>query len=159
MSSIALDIRDHPELAADGPEDDEDQTGPVDADRASGNRGRPSGIVPPPGRAPDDDHAATVPVRLRCPDCGTVLTSDQGDEPPWDSADPYLDDAPVVPVHAAGPDPTDPFGIAVCAGSGRAADPDKDTVAPPQPAPATPPRTVLPAGLDWRAQPFSHIEA
>ncbi|MFI6586388.1 hypothetical protein [Embleya sp. NPDC050493] len=95
----------------------------------------------------DAEPAGGAGVRRACPQCGVVLVA----------AD--ADDGSVVPDHAVCPSAQDPFGIRACPGSGtafgdpvhRAADPTS-----PAPAPARPPVTVLPAGLDWRAQPFSH---
>jgi len=98
-----------------------------------------------------DDEAADDELdvrRLTCPDCGRPIT--------------VLETAERLPEHALCPTPWDPFGLTVCAGSGRAV------------AEALPPVLVelpgarregpdfgtvlaLPAGLDWRTQPFSHV--
>ncbi|MYW06003.1 hypothetical protein [Streptomyces sp. SID3343] len=91
---------------------------------------------------PDTDVSAGAGPRRACPDCGVVLVVDA--------------DTAAVPDHAVCPSPQDPFGIRPCPGSGTtvtlAADP---IVGAPAPTPR-PMVTVLPVGLDWRAQPFSH---
>lgn len=83
-------------------------------------------------------------VRLCCPECRQPIT--------------VLTDEDRFPEHALCPTPWNPFGLTVCGGSGRpvadalpAADgtlpgPEQDLAA----------LLTLPAGLDWRTQPFSH---
>jgi hypothetical protein len=80
--------------------------------------------------------------RVHCPDCARPIA--------------LLAEEDVLPEHALCSSPWNPFGLTVCAGSGRAV------------ADAAPLETdgaagqdvavllTLPAGLDWRTQPFSH---
>jgi hypothetical protein len=84
-------------------------------------------------------------VRLLCPDCGRPIA--------------VLLDALNLPQHAVCATPWNPFGLTVCAGSGR---PVAD--ARPQDAPSPVVEeygfralAALPASLDWRTQPFSHV--
>jgi hypothetical protein len=91
---------------------------------------------------PDTGVSADSGPRRACPLCGVVLVVEA--------------DTAAVPDHAVCPSPQDPFGIRSCPGSGTtstlAASPTADTRLPTP----KPPVTVLPIGLDWRAQPFSH---
>lgn len=96
----------------------------------------------------DDDFGDVV--RLSCPDCGRPIT--------------VLADEESLPEHALCPTPWNPFGLTVCGGSGR-------TVAEARPLDAVAAveagdgvqiqelalLPTLPAGLDWRTQPFSHV--
>ncbi|MEE4542837.1 hypothetical protein V2S66_12755 [Streptomyces sp. V4-01] len=90
-----------------------------------------------------DDELADV-VRLSCPDCGRPIA--------------VLADEDELPEHALCPTPWNPFGLTVCPGSGRA-------VAEARPLDAVTGEEqselvvvlTLPAGLDWRTQPFSHV--
>jgi hypothetical protein len=83
-------------------------------------------------------------VRLSCPDCGRPIA--------------VLADEDDLPEHALCPTPWNPFGLTVCPGSGRA-------VAEARPLDAGDGEEqgelivllTLPAGLDWRTQPFSHV--
>lgn len=89
-----------------------------------------------------DDAADTV--RLFCPDCGRPIT--------------VYTDQERLPEHALCPTPWNPFGLTVCAGSGRAVDEAKPVEG--EGADAEQELAVLltlPAGLDWRTQPFSHV--
>lgn len=99
---------------------------------------------------PDDDEDAFDEelydiVRVHCPDCARPIA--------------VFADEDTLPEHALCPTPWNPFGLTVCAGSGRALrdatpvgdDPDVD-----QPLGAL---LTLPAGLDWRTQPFSHVHS
>jgi hypothetical protein len=95
---------------------------------------------------PDEllDEEFTDVVRLTCPDCRQPIAVLEGEER--------------LPEHALCPTPWNPFGLTVCAGSGRAV-----TEAPPLDG-AEPGAEqefgvllALPAGLDWRTQPFSHV--
>lgn len=81
-------------------------------------------------------------VRLSCPDCGRPITVSTADER--------------LPEHALCPTPWNPFGLTVCTGSGRAVSeaPAVQTDAAAEPDLAL--LLTLPAGLDWRTQPFSH---
>lgn len=83
-------------------------------------------------------------VRLSCPDCGRPIA--------------VLADEERLPQHALCATPWNPFGLTVCGGSGRA-------VADARPADGLAGEAqqdlavllTLPAGLDWRTQPFSHV--
>ncbi|NEA43754.1 hypothetical protein [Streptomyces sp. SID11385] len=81
--------------------------------------------------------------RVVCPDCAQPIA--------------LLADEDVLPEHALCASPWDPFGLTVCAGTGRAA-------ASALPADEGGPEEqeigvllTLPQGLDWRTQPFSHV--
>lgn len=84
-------------------------------------------------------------VRLSCPDCGRPIA--------------VFTDEEQLPQHALCPTPWNPFGLTVCGGSGRAvadarpAGGGADAVAQQDLARLL----TLPAGLDWRTQPFSHV--
>lgn len=91
----------------------------------------------------EDDFGDTA--RLSCPDCGRPIA--------------VFSDEERLPQHALCPTPWNPFGLTVCSGSGRAvadARPADDSAraAAPQDLAAL---LTLPAGLDWRTQPFSHV--
>ncbi|RNF87324.1 hypothetical protein [Streptomyces botrytidirepellens] len=82
--------------------------------------------------------------RVICPDCAQPIA--------------LLADEDVLPEHALCPSPWNPFGLTVCAGTGRgvaeAAAADASLDALEQDAALL---LTLPEGLDWRKQPFSHI--
>lgn len=83
-------------------------------------------------------------VRLRCPDCGQPIA--------------VLEDEDRLPEHALCPTPWNPFGLTVCAGSGRAvADARPLDVREAAQEQELAVLLALPAGLDWRTQPFSHV--
>lgn len=81
--------------------------------------------------------------RVVCPDCAQSIA--------------LLADEDLLPEHALCPSPWDPFGLQVCAGTGR---PSTDALcadtdgAQEQEAALV---LTLPQGLDWRTQPFSHV--
>ncbi|MGW1890682.1 hypothetical protein ACWCP6_10565 [Streptomyces sp. NPDC002004] len=82
--------------------------------------------------------------RVICPDCAQPIG--------------LLADEDVLPEHAMCPTPWNPFGLQVCAGSGRAAAdarPADETLEVQQQDTAL--LLTLPQGLDWRTQPFSHV--
>ncbi len=82
--------------------------------------------------------------RVICPDCAQPIA--------------LLADEEVLPEHALCASPWNPFGLTVCAGTGR-------TAAEARPADEslqvqeqdTALLLTLPQGLDWRTQPFSHV--
>jgi hypothetical protein len=82
--------------------------------------------------------------RVLCPDCAQPIA--------------LLAEEDVLPEHALCASPWNPFGLTVCAGTGRAA-----TEAPPADELTgaqeqdTALLLTLPQGLDWRTQPFSHV--
>ncbi|MCP9207957.1 hypothetical protein ABVG11_07045 [Streptomyces sp. HD1123-B1] len=82
--------------------------------------------------------------RVVCPECARPIA--------------LLADEDVLPEHALCPSPWDPFGLTVCAGTGRGVADTSPTDASldVQEADAALLLT-LPEGLDWRTQPFSHI--
>ncbi|TQL23739.1 hypothetical protein [Streptomyces sp. SLBN-134] len=82
--------------------------------------------------------------RVVCPDCAQPIA--------------LLADEDVLPEHALCASPWNPFGLTVCAGTGRrAADarPADESVTPQEQDTAL--LLTLPQGLDWRTQPFSHV--
>jgi hypothetical protein len=169
MTTAALDLREHPRLDDDLDSGD-DHIGPTAP-------GRTLRLAPEAAPA----RPVPLPARLRCADCGTVLTPDHNrdaDDHDLDgtaaraehterAGDAELDEhgdrpgAPggfglCVPVHAVLPEATTPFTVQVCPGSGRPADPEADAVRVPEPEPTAPPALTLPPGLHWRTRPFSH---
>ncbi|WP_432090463.1 hypothetical protein [Streptomyces sp. NRRL F-5630] len=81
--------------------------------------------------------------RVVCPDCAQPIA--------------LLADEDVLPEHALCASPWDPFGLTVCAGTGRAAAsarPAGEGGAEEQEIGVL---LTLPQGLDWRTQPFSHV--
>jgi hypothetical protein len=82
--------------------------------------------------------------RVTCPDCAQPIA--------------LLADEDVLPEHALCPTPWNPFGLTVCAGTGRAAgdvSPADETLEIQEQETAL--LLTLPQGLDWRTQPFSHV--
>jgi hypothetical protein len=91
----------------------------------------------------DFDEEPGEVFRVRCPDCARPIALRVDDE--------------VLPQHAVCPT-WNPFGLTVCPGAGRAA----SEAAPADGLLAGDHRELgtllsLPAGLDWRTQPFSHV--
>ncbi|MFJ9562923.1 hypothetical protein ACIRQQ_23095 [Streptomyces fuscichromogenes] len=82
--------------------------------------------------------------RVTCPDCAQSIA--------------LLADEEFLPEHALCASPWNPFGLTVCAGTGRAAAdiPSADESVEPQEQ-DTALLLTLPQGLDWRTQPFSHV--
>ncbi|GHH92520.1 hypothetical protein [Streptomyces capillispiralis] len=97
--------------------------------------------------APDDEFDAydTFEMyRVVCPDCAQPIA--------------LLADEDVLPEHALCASPWNPFGLTVCAGTGRRASearPADESVTPQEQDTAL--LLTLPQGLDWRTQPFSHV--
>ena len=82
--------------------------------------------------------------RVICPDCAQPIA--------------LLADEEVLPEHALCASPWNPFGLTVCAGTGRpaaVARPADESVVPQEQDTAL--LWTLPQGLDWRTQPFSHV--
>ncbi|MEV7195767.1 hypothetical protein AB0N81_28770 [Streptomyces sp. NPDC093510] len=82
--------------------------------------------------------------RVTCPDCEQPIA--------------LLADEDVLPEHALCPTPWNPFGLTVCAGTGRAATdaaPADESMEVQEQDTAL--LLTLPQGLDWRTQPFSHV--
>ncbi|MGW3245435.1 hypothetical protein [Streptomyces sp. NPDC001070] len=90
-----------------------------------------------------DDEGHEI-FRVHCPDCARPIA--------------LLADEDVLPQHALCASPWNPFGLTVCPGSGRAATEASPTAGD---GVADDPEwgalLTLPAGLDWRTQPFSHV--
>ncbi|WP_042368326.1 hypothetical protein [Streptacidiphilus neutrinimicus] len=82
-------------------------------------------------------------TRFRCPDCHRPIA--------------VLDDEERFPQHAVVTTPWHPFSATVCQGSGRWLDDadEEDELFDPEPSLAE--FLTLPAELDWRRQPFSHV--
>jgi hypothetical protein len=82
--------------------------------------------------------------RVICPDCAQPIA--------------LLADEESLPEHALCASPWNPFGLTVCAGTGRAAAEARpaDESAQLQ-GQDTALLLTLPQGLDWRTQPFSHV--
>ncbi|MFJ6660390.1 hypothetical protein ACIQNG_29175 [Streptomyces sp. NPDC091377] len=82
--------------------------------------------------------------RVICPDCAQPIA--------------LLAEEEVLPEHALCVSPWNPFGLTVCAGTGRRAGdarPADESVEPQEQDTAL--LLTLPQGLDWRTQPFSHV--
>ena len=99
--------------------------------------------------APDEDTVLDAydtfeMYRVICPDCTQPIA--------------LLADEQVLPEHALCASPWNPFGLTVCAGTGRRAAEARsaDESAEPQEQ-DTALLLTLPQGLDWRTQPFSHV--
>ncbi|MGW4983458.1 hypothetical protein [Streptomyces mirabilis] len=115
--------------------------------------GRPKLVVEPEpeGVEPDavdgeefDAYDTFEMYRVICPDCAQPIA--------------LLADEETLPEHALCASPWNPFGLTVCAGTGRAAGdarPADESVEPQEQDTAL--LLTLPQGLDWRTQPFSHV--
>ncbi|MFE5028938.1 hypothetical protein ACFRAO_38050 [Streptomyces sp. NPDC056656] len=91
-----------------------------------------------------DEYDTFEMYRVFCPDCAQPIA--------------LLADEDVLPEHALCASPWNPFGLTVCAGTGRpAADarPADDSTEVQEQDTAL--LLTLPQGLDWRMQPFSHV--
>src|SRR4051794_3239313 len=115
--------------------------------RTTPKRQQPVVEPEPEGVEPDDEldtYDTFEMYRVICPDCAQPIA--------------LLADEEVLPEHALCASPWNPFGLTVCAGTGRAA-------AEARPADEseelqeqdTALLLTLPQGLDWRTQPFSHV--
>jgi hypothetical protein len=80
--------------------------------------------------------------RVTCPDCGQPIA--------------LLAEEDSLPEHGLCASPWDPFGLTVCQGSGRAADEAAPMDQDGGQRHDVTALLTLPAGLDWRTQPFSH---
>ncbi|WP_225836633.1 hypothetical protein [Streptomyces sp. NK08204] len=104
----------------------------------------PEGVEPDLFELEDLDTYDTFEMyRVTCPDCAQPIA--------------LLADEEVLPEHALCASPWNPFGLTVCAGTGRpAADarPADESFAPQEQDTAL--LLTLPQGLNWRTQPFSH---
>lgn len=107
----------------------------------------PEGVEPDDFDGGEPDAYDTLELfRVVCPDCAQPIA--------------LLADEEVLPEHALCASPWNPFGLTVCAGTGRAAA-DAASADESFEAQAQEQDTVivltLPQGLDWRTQPFSHV--
>jgi hypothetical protein len=93
---------------------------------------------------PAEDDLGEV-VRLSCPGCGRPIA--------------VFADEERLPRHALCPTPWNPFGLTVCDGSGRAVSEARplDAGTGVEQLQELAVVLTLPAGLDWRTQPFSHV--
>lgn len=92
----------------------------------------------------DDAYDTFEMYRVTCPDCAQPIA--------------LLADEDVLPEHALCPTPWNPFGLTVCAGTGRDAEglrPADESLEVQEQDTAL--LLTLPQGLDWRTQPFSHV--
>ncbi|MGW1587245.1 hypothetical protein [Streptomyces sp. NPDC002386] len=105
----------------------------------------PEGVEPDADQADELDAYDTFEMyRVLCPDCAQPIA--------------LLADEEFLPEHALCASPWNPFGLTVCAGTGRAATearPADESFAPQEQDTAL--LLTLPQGLDWRTQPFSHV--
>ncbi|MFJ3196402.1 hypothetical protein ACIQKE_22455 [Streptomyces griseoviridis] len=121
--------------------------------RSASKRLKPVLDIEPEGVDPDDaeydgdelDAYDTFEMyRVICPDCAQPIA--------------LLADEEVLPEHALCASPWNPFGLTVCAGTGRAASDAASADESPEPQEQdTALLLTLPQGLDWRTQPFSHV--
>ncbi|MET7680957.1 hypothetical protein [Streptomyces sp. NPDC005423] len=105
----------------------------------------PEGVEPDGFEAEEFDAYDTLEMyRVICPDCAQPIA--------------LLADEEFLPEHALCASPWNPFGLTVCAGTGREAAearPADESVEPQEQDTAL--LLTLPQGLDWRTQPFSHV--
>ncbi|MCS0604471.1 hypothetical protein NX794_25130 [Streptomyces sp. LP11] len=118
--------------------------------RSASKRQQPVVEPEPEGVEPDalDDESDAYDTfemyRVICPDCAQPIA--------------LLADEEILPEHALCASPWNPFGLTVCAGTGRPAAqarPADASMAPQERDTAL--LLTLPQGLDWRTQPFSHV--
>jgi len=105
----------------------------------------PEGVEPDALDGEEPDAYDTFEMyRVFCPDCAQPIA--------------LLADEESLPEHALCASPWNPFGLTVCAGTGRAAAdarPADETMDVQEQDTAL--LLTLPQGLDWRTQPFSHV--
>ncbi|MEU3524838.1 hypothetical protein AB0E62_13350 [Streptomyces sp. NPDC038707] len=104
----------------------------------------PEGVEPDAYDDELDAYDTFEMYRVICPDCAQPIA--------------LLADEEILPEHALCASPWNPFGLTVCAGTGRpAADarPADESAAPQEQDTAL--LLTLPQGLNWRTQPFSHV--
>ncbi|MFI9820097.1 hypothetical protein ACIHFC_06395 [Streptomyces sp. NPDC052013] len=104
----------------------------------------PEGVEPDALDEESDAYDTFEMYRVICPDCAQPIA--------------LLADEEVLPEHALCASPWNPFGLTVCAGTGRSASdarPADESVTPQEQDTAL--LLTLPQGLDWRTQPFSHV--
>ncbi len=105
----------------------------------------PEGVEPDALEDEDFDAYDTFEMyRVICPDCAQPIA--------------LLADEEVLPEHALCASPWNPFGLTVCAGTGRKASEARsadESLEPQEQDTAL--LLTLPQGLNWRTQPFSHV--
>ncbi|MFB7336646.1 hypothetical protein FNH09_36510 [Streptomyces adustus] len=105
----------------------------------------PEGVEPDDFDGDEFDAYDTFEMfRVICPDCAQPIA--------------LLADEEFLPEHALCASPWNPFGLTVCAGTGReaaAAQAADESIEPQEQDTAL--LLTLPQGLDWRTQPFSHV--
>lgn len=104
----------------------------------------PEGVEPDAYDEELDAYDTFEMYRVICPDCAQPIA--------------LLADEEFLPEHALCASPWNPFGLTVCAGTGRAAAdarPADESVEPQEQDTAL--LLTLPQGLNWRTQPFSHV--
>ncbi|MEU5347685.1 MULTISPECIES: hypothetical protein [unclassified Streptomyces] len=116
--------------------------------RTAPKRQQPVVEPEPEGVEPDaeefDAYDTFEMYRVICPDCAQPIA--------------LLADEEILPEHALCASPWNPFGLTVCAGTGRTAAearPADETMEAQEQDTAL--LLTLPQGLDWRTQPFSHV--
>ncbi|MFR9796644.1 hypothetical protein ACL02U_12170 [Streptomyces sp. MS06] len=103
----------------------------------------PEGVEPDSFDEETDTYETFEMYRVTCPDCAQPIA--------------LLAEEEILPEHALCASPWNPFGLTVCAGTGRAATearPADENFRPQEQDAAL--LLTLPQGLDWRMQPFSH---
>ncbi|WP_251092571.1 hypothetical protein [Streptomyces sp. Caat 7-52] len=104
----------------------------------------PEGVGPDAFEDELDAYDTFEMYRVICPDCAQPIA--------------LLADEEFLPEHALCASPWNPFGLTVCAGTGRSAAgarPADESFEPQEQDMAL--LLTLPQGLDWRTQPFSHV--
>ncbi|MEU8850886.1 hypothetical protein ACWCQZ_31955 [Streptomyces sp. NPDC002285] len=104
----------------------------------------PEGVEPDAFDDELDAYDTFEMYRVICPDCAQPIA--------------LLADEEVLPEHALCASPWNPFGLTVCAGTGRRAAEARSADESEEPHEQdTALLLTLPQGLDWRTQPFSHV--
>ncbi|MET8682049.1 hypothetical protein ABZW18_31865 [Streptomyces sp. NPDC004647] len=118
-----------------------DRTTPVPA----GTVLEPDGVETADESDEDSIYETYEMFRVLCPDCARPIA--------------LLADEDVLPEHALCPTAWNPFGLTVCPGTGRGVaetTPADDSLAAQEQDVAL--LLTLPESLDWRTQPFSHVD-
>ncbi|WP_037859908.1 hypothetical protein [Streptomyces sp. NRRL S-340] len=105
---------------------------------------QPEGVEPDEFGEGTDAYDTFEMFRVICPECAQPIA--------------LLADEEILPEHALCASPWNPFGLTVCAGTGRKAAearPADEFDGPQEQQTAL--LLTLPQGLDWRMQPFSHV--
>lgn len=105
---------------------------------------QPEGVEPDEFGEDFDAYDTFEMFRVVCPECAQPIA--------------LLADEEILPEHALCASPWNPFGLTVCAGTGRNATearPADESAGPQEQQTAL--LLTLPQGLDWRTQPFSHV--